>query len=488
MFNPSVRNRVSLAFGMAVAAATPATAQPVSDYCPFLGEARKWSVVAPGAFKAKPFPVKFDGDVYYATSATVGSVCASKGQVSSTWVDGDFVATRPVGGAFKFRPPHPEGDSNIVNHVITGGGIAAGLRDGEYDVIDTTGNNPMIDVCVQAQADMAAGSIALASRAPTHVLGNIVVHPGEIYTMDLRGGGDALVNVDSLVLYPTSSLAERPPYCEGFGDATVASLDIVVDPGAHVVVNVAKALWFGTCSEIHATGIAFATGLLFNALGSGKVTVGKSDYGNFGMAILAPGRKLTAQGFDSYSGVNWSGFWAKNVQLGGGTWIYQECFDTFPDCGDGELSPGFNEWCDTGHDAACPGLCLADCQCGGTMSDGCADAVVVSAFPFAHTQSPNEHNVPGDVGCAAGGIWYTFVAPSNGTVTVRTDGVICDPEIGIFEGSCAALTQLGCGSSDFPPMHFATSADVVGGQTYFVRVKPQELCGRDLSLVFEFRP
>lgn len=59
-----------------------------------------------------------------------------------------------------------------------------------------------------------------------------------------------------------------------------------------------------------------------------------------------------------------------------------QCKEEF--CGDGVLQPGLGEQCEPGSDAACPGLCRADCQCGPVREDLTpASPAAIDAWDFA---------------------------------------------------------------------------------------------------------
>lgn len=73
-------------------------------------------------------------------------------------------------------------------------------------------------------------------------------------------------------------------------------------------------------------------------------------------------------------------------------------------------------------------------------------------------------------------VWFTFVAPANGNVTISTDytgGLLTDTEIALYSGTCGSLTEIACDQDGGLTVGFnsiITTATLTGGDTYFVQV------------------
>lgn len=60
----------------------------------------------------------------------------------------------------------------------------------------------------------------------------------------------------------------------------------------------------------------------------------------------------------------------------------------------------------------------------------------------------------GTPSAASNTVWYTFVAPANGSVTIQTCGSslpFSDSTLGLYSGLCGSLVQIGCGEDECPP-------------------------------------
>jgi len=459
----SIQSQLAGVIATALLAAGSAFAQPVDDICTALGDARHYGIVARGSFKAKSFPVRDYSEIIW-YGATIENVCAVKGQVQSTSNDGDTIMTSARGGAFAIKKTHEDAVWSYTNRIVTGGGTVSGLQylDDFFYGVDATGQNQLVRSCGDAQAAIRAASQDFAGRSPTHSFGSITVRPGENYVMDLRGFQNPVVNLDALVLAPTSS-PYRLPYCDNYPGPENASLEILTDPGDHeIILNVAGTLRLGNCAWLD----WFGTGLhpiVFNAVGSGgKVSIGKGDH--WPAFFLAPERSIDHRGLDGNRDARVGGLFGKNVSLSGDTDITPSCNDEFNDvfaeCGDGIVMPNNDEWCDGDDDEGCvAGPCTENCVCGEAPNPDCETATMVTSFPFADVQPSS----------AFGDNYYRFTAPKSGTLTVHNrNGAMCPARLCLRAGDCTASTPLGCESPDSLAAYSELVRPVVAGQEYIV--------------------
>jgi hypothetical protein len=70
-------------------------------------------------------------------------------------------------------------------------------------------------------------------------------------------------------------------------------------------------------------------------------------------------------------------------------------------------------------------------------------------------------------------LWYSFVAPASGDVSVGTLNSTAPRYIAVYSGSCGVLTEIGCVYSFDPSM--STAYTLIPGQTYYVRITTQSL-------------
>ncbi len=110
---------------------------------------------------------------------------------------------------------------------------------------------------------------------------------------------------------------------------------------------------------------------------------------------------------------------------------------------------------------------------GGGNNDLCADAIVVSATPFLNTQSTTTATSTGDPepDCSingGSGVWYRFIAPRDGFLLVDLDGSDFDTALGIYVGSCGALTQIDCNEDDLGVLTSITETFIASGTTVYI--------------------
>ena len=70
-------------------------------------------------------------------------------------------------------------------------------------------------------------------------------------------------------------------------------------------------------------------------------------------------------------------------------------------------------------------------------------------------------------------VWYKFVAPVNGRVTIDTFNSNYDTVLGVFTGTCGALDSIRC-NDDFNLFSSQVTFAVNGGETYYVEVADRE--------------
>lgn len=75
---------------------------------------------------------------------------------------------------------------------------------------------------------------------------------------------------------------------------------------------------------------------------------------------------------------------------------------------------------------------------------------------------------------SGGDVWYSFVAPESGSVTLTANSIVggpADMDMALYSGTCGALTQLECDDFDGPGiMPQINYANLIPGQTYFARL------------------
>src|SRR5262249_33971280 len=106
----------------------------------------------------------------------------------------------------------------------------------------------------------------------------------------------------------------------------------------------------------------------------------------------------------------------------------------------------------------------------------CANAATISAFPFTDNSDTStasgSPDPPTRCACGAGNghsVWYTFVAPSDATITFDTSSSNYDTVVAAFTGSCDQLVEWIC-NDDLTSAQSQISLPVCTGQTYVVEV------------------
>lgn len=121
--------------------------------------------------------------------------------------------------------------------------------------------------------------------------------------------------------------------------------------------------------------------------------------------------------------------------------------------------------------------------CVGTLpptpaNDDCSGALVAATFPYTFTQNDAEvdtNNAGNITACTDGmndGTWFTFVGDGdtfNITVTMPA-GSSFDPQIGVFSGTCSALSCEDTEDSGYAGGTETISIPTLSGNTYYVNV------------------
>ncbi|WP_298153318.1 T9SS type A sorting domain-containing protein [Flavobacterium sp.] len=108
-------------------------------------------------------------------------------------------------------------------------------------------------------------------------------------------------------------------------------------------------------------------------------------------------------------------------------------------------------------------------------NDSCDTALAVTSFPYTNSQDASgATNNDGFINtCAANGmndgVWYTFVG-DGGDITINLNPTAWDPQLGIYTGTCGALTCVGTVDNGFSagdPETYTITGSLVG-TTYYV--------------------
>ena len=114
-----------------------------------------------------------------------------------------------------------------------------------------------------------------------------------------------------------------------------------------------------------------------------------------------------------------------------------------------------------------------DSPCGATLLTVSSSCSSTSGTTVGATYANNAANF-GTPSCASPGapdVWYRFVAPSNGTVTITTtEGTITDGGMSLYSSAtCATGSELACNDDASTLMPIITQSGLTSGTTYYVR-------------------
>lgn len=107
-----------------------------------------------------------------------------------------------------------------------------------------------------------------------------------------------------------------------------------------------------------------------------------------------------------------------------------------------------------------------------TINTSCSYATYTTVGATAST-TPSTPPVPGCASYSGGDVWFSFVVPANGEVTVDTQtGGMTDSGMAWYTGTCGALTLLECDDDDSANglMSSITRTGLTPGTTIYVRV------------------
>jgi hypothetical protein len=144
-----------------------------------------------------------------------------------------------------------------------------------------------------------------------------------------------------------------------------------------------------------------------------------------------------------------------------------------------------------GPQYCCPGICQ-HCDTGICDIDDCLNADDITANINGASVLGNNSTAagegalpPGSPSCQWQGlpqnvhntVWYRFVAPANGAVTIETCGSSTpfqDSVLGLYTGTCGSLVEIGCGGDDCPapdsPPYYSRiiATGLIPGETYYI--------------------
>ena len=115
-------------------------------------------------------------------------------------------------------------------------------------------------------------------------------------------------------------------------------------------------------------------------------------------------------------------------------------------------------------------------------NDNCNTATPISVGSTCVNTQGTNLNATASTGVAdptcglynGGDVWYSFVAPASGSVTLTANSIVggpADMDMALYSGTCGALTQLECDDFDGPGiMPQINYPNLIPGQTYFVRL------------------
>jgi subtilisin-like proprotein convertase family protein len=108
-------------------------------------------------------------------------------------------------------------------------------------------------------------------------------------------------------------------------------------------------------------------------------------------------------------------------------------------------------------------------------NDQCSGAILIPGTSYTNTQSTVLATSAGDAGasCTAGffgesfgsAVWYRYNPPDGGSIVVDALGSDFDTALVVYNGSCGALTEVGCGKYAYNTL---LTNPVVAGTTYYI--------------------
>jgi len=123
---------------------------------------------------------------------------------------------------------------------------------------------------------------------------------------------------------------------------------------------------------------------------------------------------------------------------------------------------GYYSWAQPANDNPCSATSL-------TLAAACTYTGYTNAAATASAGVP----APGCASYSGGDVWFSVVVPANGQVTIDMNtGVITDSGLGLYTGTCGALTLLSCDDDSSPNglMSMIAATGLTPGSTLFIRV------------------
>ena len=126
-------------------------------------------------------------------------------------------------------------------------------------------------------------------------------------------------------------------------------------------------------------------------------------------------------------------------------------------------------------------------------NDQCSGAAPIPSTPFSTTLATGASTSTGDPspGCVptfGNGVWYSYSAPTNGTLSVDTEGSDFDAGIAIYSGACGGLIEITCDDDDGSGLNASVGSPVGTGLTYLILVGGYNSQVGNLQLNVDFVP
>jgi hypothetical protein len=112
----------------------------------------------------------------------------------------------------------------------------------------------------------------------------------------------------------------------------------------------------------------------------------------------------------------------------------------------------------------------------------------IVSLPYTHNMDTSAATKAGDdpVLCAGeenASVWYRYVAPVTGQLTINTFGSKYDTVLSVFTGTRGALTQIACNDDDGGDGYQSqVTISIDAGQTYFIKIAAFSGAGGNLTL------
>ncbi len=156
-----------------------------------------------------------------------------------------------------------------------------------------------------------------------------------------------------------------------------------------------------------------------------------------------------------------------NISVGGGGPVTEDCTNGVDDDSDGQVDCA---------DSDCVGN--PACGGGGGSGDECSNATVASlgSNPVDTTGATTSTDPIDDTLCSGSflgvfnqDIWFSFTAPSTGSLSASLCGATFDTDLSMYSGSCGALTTIACSGDACGLDSEIPAVPVTAGVTYLFR-------------------